>query len=154
MSNVEEFPLARRPPTEYEVLAAAGAALGAIPGAVYLCDAEGWLTAYNAEAVTAWGRTPGESGKARFCGSHRLFRLDDTPLAHADGPMAIALREGTPARNAEIIMERPDRSRFTALVNVRALRDHTGRIQGAINCFQDIKPQAGRGGSPSEDAGS
>ncbi|MGY4600353.1 PAS domain S-box-containing protein [Bradyrhizobium sp. GM22.5] len=35
-------------------------------------------------------------------------------------------------------MARPDGSRFTALVNIRALRDRSGRIQGAINCFQDI----------------
>ena len=35
-------------------------------------------------------------------------------------------------------MERPDGSRIIALVNIRALRDHAGKIQGAINCFQDI----------------
>ncbi|MGY3105221.1 PAS domain-containing protein [Bradyrhizobium sp. LM6.9] len=58
MSNVEEFPLsARQRPTEFEALAAAGrAALDAIPGAVYLCDADGLLVAYNAEAVELWGR--------------------------------------------------------------------------------------------------
>jgi transcriptional regulator with PAS, ATPase and Fis domain len=35
-------------------------------------------------------------------------------------------------------MERPDGSRCVALVNIRALRDRRGKIQGAINCFQDI----------------
>jgi PAS domain S-box-containing protein len=140
MSNVEEFPLSvRRPLTEYEALFSAGrAALDAIPGAVYLCDAQGWLVAYNTEAVTLWGRAPDLAGKMRFCGSRRLFLLDGTPLAHADCPMATALRQGTPTRNAEVIMERPDGARFTALVNIQALRDHSGRIQGAINCFQNI----------------
>ncbi|SDF44396.1 PAS domain S-box-containing protein [Agrobacterium pusense] len=38
-------------------------------------------------------------------------------------------------------MERPDGSRFEASVNVRALRDRDGRIEGAINCFQDISSQ-------------
>jgi PAS domain S-box-containing protein len=52
--------------------------------------------------------------------------------------MATAVRAGTPTRNAEVIMARPDGSRFTAMVNIRALRDFSGRIQGAINCFQDI----------------
>lgn len=139
MSNVEEFPLsARHRPTEFEALVAAGAAaLDAIPGAVYLCDAEGLLVAYNAEAVVLWGRTP-DVGRERFCGSHRLYLLDGTPLAHADCPMATAVRAGTPTRNAEVIMARPDGSRFTAMVNIRALRDFSGRIQGAINCFQDI----------------
>lgn len=140
MSNVEEFPLSlRRQPTEFEALVAAGgAALDAIPGAVYLCEAEGALIAYNAEAVQLWGRTPDLAKKERFCGSHQLYLLDGTPLAHADCPMATALRVGTPTRNAEVIMARPDGSRITALVNIRALRDHSGRIQGAINCFQDI----------------
>lgn len=139
MSNVEEFPRsARQQPTEFEALVTAGhAALDAIPGAVYVCDAEGSLVAYNTEAVELWGRVP-VGRKERFCGSHRLYQLDGTPLAHSDCPMATAVRLGTPTRNAEIIMVRPDGSRFTALVNIRALRDHSGRIQGAINCFQDI----------------
>jgi PAS domain S-box-containing protein len=139
MSNVEEFPLsARHRPTEFEALVAVGhAALDAIPGAVYLCDAEGLLVGYNTEAVQLWGRTP-DLAKERFCGSHQLYLLDGTPLAPSDCPMATAVREGTPTRNAEVIMGRPDGSRFSALVNIRAMRDHSGRIQGAINCFQDI----------------
>jgi PAS domain S-box-containing protein len=138
--SVEEFPLsARRKATEYEALVAAGAtALDAIPGAVYLCDADGWLVAYNTEAAELWGRLPDPARKERFCGSHRLFSVDGVPLDHEDCPMATALRQGTPTRNAEVIMERPDGSRISALVNIRALRDNTGRIEGAINCFQDI----------------
>nr|WP_249810427.1 PAS domain S-box protein [Bradyrhizobium sp. 157] len=125
--------------TEYEALVAASPnALDAIPGAVYVCDKDGWLVRYNNEAVELWGRTPNVSAKERFCGSHRLFLMDGTPLAHADCPMATAVQVGTATRNAEVIMERPNGSRFTALVNIRALRDHAGRIQGAINCFQDI----------------
>ncbi|MCK1368045.1 PAS domain S-box protein [Bradyrhizobium sp. 62] len=140
MSNIEDFPVsARRQSTEFDALVAAGhAALDAIPGAVYLCDAEGLLVTYNTEAVELWGRTPDPAKKERFCGSHQLYLLDGTPLAHSDCPMATAIQMGAPTRNAEVIMARPDGSRFTALVNIRALRDRSGRIQGAINCFQDI----------------
>jgi PAS domain S-box-containing protein len=140
MSNIQEFPLTSRKPTEFEVLVSAGPnALDAIPGAVYICDQEGWLARYNTEAAALWGRTP-ELGdhRERFCGSHRLFLMDGTPLAHADCPMADALRSGTSTRNAEVMMERPDGSRFVALVNIRPLKDHHAQIQGAINCFQDI----------------
>ncbi|WP_338304925.1 PAS domain S-box protein, partial [Bradyrhizobium ottawaense] len=101
-------------------------------------DAKGLLVAYNTEAVQLWGRTPSPARKERFCGSHQLYHLDGSPLAHSDCPMATAVRAGTPTRNAEVIMARPDGCRFTALVNIRALRDHSGIIQGAINCFQDI----------------
>lgn len=140
MSNVEEFPFsARHKATEYEALLAAGAsALDAIPGAVCVCDAHGWLVAYNSEAAALWGRSPDPARKARFCGSYRLFQIDGTPMAHEESPMATALRHGIPTRNAEVIMEKPDGSRISALANIRALRDKTGRIEGAVNCFQDI----------------
>ena len=104
---------------------------------MYICDADGWLVQYNAEAAEAWGREP-VRGKERFCGSHRLYLIDGTPLPHETCPMADAINAGTETRNAEVVMERPDGSRMTALVNIRPLRDANGRIQGAINCFQDI----------------
>ena len=59
MSNIEEFPRGVRPQSDYEsLLMAAPAVLDAIPGAVYLCDQEGWLVRYNAEAGELWNRTP------------------------------------------------------------------------------------------------
>src|SRR5690606_582250 len=57
---------------------------------------------------------------------------------HENCPMADAVQLGATTRNAEVVVERPDGSRMTALVNIRALKDHRGNIQGAINCFQDI----------------
>ncbi len=141
--NVEEFPRPARRLTEFDALVtAAPNALDAIPGAVYLCDDEGWLVRYNAEAAELWGRSPSlDEKRERFCGSHRLFRVDGSLLPHDICPVAVAVSTGEPTRNAEVVMERPDESRFTALVNIRALRDHDGRIQGAINCFQDISAQ-------------
>lgn len=140
MSNVEELPFPARKLSEYDALfAAAPGALDAIPGAVYLCDHEGRIVRYNTEAAELWGRSPSPAEKReRFCGSHRLFLLDGTPLAHEDCPMAVAVQTGVATRNAEVIMERSDGSRFVALVNIRALKDDQGRIQGAINCFQDV----------------
>ena len=143
MSNVEDFPIGARKLTEFEALVgAAPSALDAIPGAVYLCDHDGWLIRFNSEAASLWGRTPNaNAARERFCGSHRLFLPDGTLLRPEDCPMADAVRSGTATRNAEVIMERPDGSRFTALVNIRALKDYGGNIQGAINCFQDISAQ-------------
>lgn len=140
MSNVEEFPVAARRLTEFEALtAAAPSILDAIPGAVYICDHDGWLVRYNREAAELWGRSPALDNKnERFCGSLALFLPNGTALAHVMCPMATAVFAGTTTRNAEVVIERPDGSRITALINIRALKDHDGRIQGAINCFQDI----------------
>lgn len=139
MSNIEDFPTAHTPSAFESLVAAAPTALEAIPGAVYICDSAGWLVRFNSEAARLWGRTPalGENGD-RFCGSHRLFLPDGTPLAFEDTPMARTLKTGDATRNAEVIIERPDGTRFVALVNIHALRDPQGRICGAINCFQDI----------------
>jgi PAS domain S-box-containing protein len=139
MSNLEEIPTAARKLSEYAALvAAAPSVLEAIPGAVYICDHEGWLVRYNAHATQLWGRTPSGETRERFCGSYRLVLPDGSPLRHEHCPMAIAVFSGTPTSNAEVIMERPDGSRVIALVNIRVLRDADGNIQGAINCFQDI----------------
>ncbi|MBC3383433.1 PAS domain S-box protein [Pseudomonas sp. SWRI179] len=140
MSNIEELPLEACTPSEYESLIAMGTnALDAIPGAVYLCDRQGWLVRYNSEAAELWGRAPtlGENGD-RFCGAHRLFLADGTPLAFEHSPTASALDTGIAPRNQEVIIQRPDGSRFVALMNIRALRDRRGVIQGVINCFQDV----------------
>src|SRR5215212_8688801 len=143
MSNIQGLPNSSTMLTEYEALvAAAPNALDAIPGAVYLCDHEGYLVRYNIEAAELWGLAPTLTERnERFCGSYRLFLLDGTSLPHNECPMAKAVTTGTPTRNAEVVMERPDGSRVVALVNIRALRDHRGNIQGAINCFQDITTQ-------------
>lgn len=113
--------------------------LDAFPGAVYLCDHEGWVVRYNTEAARLWGRVPvlGRNGD-RFCGSYQLFLPDGTPLPAEDCPMALALETGAETRNADVMIQRPDGSRLAALVNIRALRDRHGVIEGAINCFQDV----------------
>ena len=137
MLTQEEPP---REPSEYDHLVSLDtSAIDVFPGAVYLCNREGWLVRYNTEAAELWGRTPlvGVEGD-RFCGSHRLFGLDGAPLAFDDCPMALALKTGVAIRDAEVIVQRPDGSRFVALVNVRPLEDRLGAIQGAIGCFQDV----------------
>ena len=110
-----------------------------LPAAVYICDRDGKILRYNRHAVELWGRTPkiGDSSE-RFCGSHRLYRLDGGPLPHAACPLADVLRTGEPIRDQEVVVERPDGSRITALVNITALTDGTGAVTGAINCFYDI----------------
>lgn len=52
--------------------------------------------------------------------------------------MELVLRTGAPARDMEVIIERPDASRVTVLVNIAPLRDETGKLIGAVNCFRDL----------------
>ncbi|MBX9585410.1 MAG: PAS domain S-box protein, partial [Gemmataceae bacterium] len=110
-----------------------------MPAAVYTCDADGRLTFYNRRAAELWDREPrlGDDDP-RWCGSLRMWTPDGAPLAHDRCPMADAAREGRSARNAEVVIERPDGSRVVASVNIDPLYDRAGRVVGAINVFEDV----------------
>jgi PAS domain S-box-containing protein len=113
--------------------------LDAIPSAVYVCARDGVLVRYNRWAAEFWGRTPrpGDTDR-KFCGAFRLFHLDGRPLPHASTPMAVALRTGEPQHDRDVIVERPDGSRIVARVDIEPLRAADGRVEGAINCLQDM----------------
>jgi PAS domain S-box-containing protein len=114
--------------------------LEAVAAAVYTTDAEGRLTFYNQAAADLWGWRP-ELGNQHWCGSWKLFWPDGRPLAHADCPMALAIREGRAVRGVEAIAERPDGTRVPFLPFPTPLRDATGRITGALNLLVDITEQ-------------
>ena len=110
------------------------------PVAVYSCDASGVIQEFNRRAVELWGCEPasGDTDK-RFCGSFKLFRPDGRFMPHEQCPMAEVVA-GTLAEacDAEVLIERPDGSRITVVVNIRPLKNERGDIMGAINCFYDI----------------
>ena len=68
-----------------------------------------------------------------------MYLPDGTPVSHADCPMIDVLSgKIAEARDVEILIERPDGSRITAIVNIVPLKDHQQKLAGAINCFYDI----------------
>lgn len=111
--------------------------MDALPVAVYMTDAEGRLTYFNAAAVKLSGRTP-EIGTDRWCVTWKIFREDDTSLPHDECPMAIALKGGEASSGTELMAERPDGTRFWFTPYPAVLRDAEGRITGGINLLVDI----------------
>jgi two-component sensor histidine kinase/PAS domain-containing protein len=110
------------------------------PVAVYSCDASGVIREFNRRAAELWGRAPmlGDTDE-RFCGSFKLFRPDGSFIPHEQCPMAEVLNgKISEARDAEVLIERPDGSRVTVVVNIRPLKNQRGEVAGAINCFYDI----------------
>jgi signal transduction histidine kinase len=113
--------------------------LEVMPIAAYVCDTSGMIQGYNNRAAELWGRNPKLGDPAqRYCGSLRLFSPDGELMPHEDSPMAAVLRNGIEARDLEVVIERPDGSFITTLVNVAPLSDDEGNLTGAMNCFQDI----------------
>jgi PAS domain S-box-containing protein len=110
------------------------------PVAIYSCDAFGVIQQFNRRAVELWGRepAPGDTNE-RFCGSFKLFRPDGSFMPREQCPMAGVVAGKIPAaHDAEVVIERPDGSRVTVVVNIRPLKTERGEITGAINCFYDI----------------
>lgn len=110
------------------------------PIAVYMVDAAGVIVDFNHHAARLWGRAPvvGDTIE-KFCGSHRLYLPDGTPLAHHECPMAQVVSGAIDmVTDGQVVVERPDGSRVTVIVNIRPLRDSEGEVVGAINCFYEM----------------
>jgi PAS domain S-box-containing protein len=108
--------------------------------AIYSIDASGVIENFNRRAAELWGREPalGDTDQ-RFCGSFKMFRPDGSFMPHEQCPMAeVVSGKITAAHDAEVVIERPDGSRVTVLVNIRPLKNDRGEVIGAINCFYDI----------------
>ncbi len=114
-------------------------ALDAIPTGFCVCRADSGLVRYNRRAVELWGRTPPlEDPSDRHSASFRRYGPGGEPLAFEATPVAAALRTGETVFGAELVIERPDRSRMPVLMNAAPLMDQSGGIVGAVCSFQEL----------------
>jgi len=110
-----------------------------LPIAVYTCDSAGAIESCNRSAAELWGRVPELLSIAdSFCGSYKIYSIDGVYLPHAESPTAEVLRTEKTVSNEEIIIERPDGTRRTAMVNVLPRRDEQGNLTGTVTCLTDI----------------
>ncbi len=110
-----------------------------LPAGAYTCDADGLITYFNPQAVELWGRTPKlNHPDDRFCGSFKLFSTDGAPIEHRQCWMALALEGRKEYNGHEIIIERPDGDRVTALAHANPFLDDSGKLLGAVNVLVDI----------------
>lgn len=107
-----------------------------LPVAAYATDADGRIAAYNAAAVELWQVEP-QAGASHFSEPWLLFSSDGTPIGAEATPVGIALSQGRPVRDAELLAERSDRSRISIVSFASPLRDATGRITGAVDLLLD-----------------
>ena len=113
--------------------------LDKLPAGAYTCDAAGLITYYNSRAVELWGRAPRLNDPVdRYCGSFKLFSIDGTPIVHSRCWMALALANDQEYDGHEIVIERPDGRRVTALAHANPIHDEHGHLCGAVNVLVDI----------------
>ena len=110
-----------------------------LPAGAYTCDPDGLITYFNQEAVQLWGRSPRLNDPVdRFCGSFKLFAMDGSPIRHSDCWMALALQNTREYNGHEIMIERPDGHRLTALAHASPIHNEAGVLIGAVNVLVDI----------------
>ena len=110
-----------------------------LPAGAYTCDPEGLITYFNRHAVHLWGRAPKLNDPVdRFCGSFRLYAADGSPITHDRCWMALVLETKEGYNEREIVIERPDGRRLTALAHANPIHDESGNLIGAVNVLVDI----------------
>ena len=113
-----------------------------LPAGAYTCDPDGLITYFNPQAERLWGRAPKLNDPVdRFCGSFKLFASDGSPIAHDRCWMALALETHREYNEREIVVERPDGRRLTALAHANPIHDGSGKLTGAVNVLVDITEQ-------------
>ena len=111
-----------------------------VPVAVYACATSGVIQKFNRRAAELWGREPAIGDHEQlFCGSYKSFRPDGSFMPLDQCPMADVLSgKLAEVRDAEVLIERPDGSQLSIVMNIHPLKNPLGEITGAINCFHDI----------------
>src|SRR5262249_36063293 len=86
-----------------------------------------------------WGRALGpEDAPDRHCSSLRLLTIDGVAIPADQTPTAFTLREQREVTGEEVVIERPDGQRITALAYSSPLWDESGTLSGALNILVDI----------------
>lgn len=116
------------------------AVLDELPVPVYLTDADGNVTYWNAACVAFAGREP-KLGEDRWCVTWALYTTDDEELPHDQCPMAVAIREKRVVRNEVAIARRPDGSRVAFTPYPTPIFDGEGNLTGALNLLVDISSE-------------
>jgi len=113
------------------------AMLDKLPVPIYTTDESGKVTYWNRACVDLAGREP-KLGHDRWCVTWQLFTTSGEPMAHADCPMAQAIRHQRPIRDVIAIAERPDGSRVAFKPYPTPLFDEHGNLTGAVNMLIDV----------------
>ena len=115
-------------------------ALDRLPVPIYVTDDRGGVTFWNAACVGFAGREP-QLGQDRWCVTWQLYTMNGDRLLHEDCPMAQAIHEKRPVRDAIAIAERPDGSRVAFRPYPTPLFAKDGSLTGAVNMLIDVSDE-------------
>lgn len=111
--------------------------LDELPVPVYVTDADGAVTYWNRACVDFAGREP-QLGQDRWCVTWQLFTTTGEPMPHDECPMAQAIKERRPVRDAIAIAQRPDGSRLAFRAYPTPVLNADGSLRACVNMLIDV----------------
>lgn len=113
-----------------------------LPVGVFLCDPDGNILLFNDVTLGIWGREPEIGSETdRWCGSHRAYHPDGSPVAHDEQPIRRCVATRRPVREQEFEFERPDGSRVCVRITAVPLFDPDGELTSVVGCMIDVTAQ-------------
>lgn len=121
-------------------LAHVRALLDLLPAGACLCDRDGRITHYTAQAAALWGVRPALDGDGapRWSGAARLYREDGSVLPHAGSWIARAIADGAPHHGRSYQVGRPDGERRHVIGYASPVLDATGEVVGGLDLMVDV----------------
>jgi PAS domain S-box-containing protein len=125
-----------------QILATIGGVLEHLPIAVCIYDRSGRIVRFNQSALEIWGRKPqpGITHRA-FVAGCKFFDPNGRLMSYPEMALSRVLNTGRAVREQQCMVERPDGSRITTIVNINPLHDADGNLIGAINCIRNVTEQ-------------
>jgi PAS domain-containing protein len=106
--------------------------LDLLPVAIYVTDADGFISYFNPACIEFAGRQPAV-GRDRWCVSWKLYTNEGQFLPHNRCPMATAIHTRQIVRGVTAIAERPNGSRVGFLPFPTPVIDASDELLGAVN---------------------
>jgi PAS domain-containing protein len=106
--------------------------LDLLPVAIYVTDADGFISYFNPACIEFAGRQPAV-GRDRWCVSWKLYTNEGQFLPHDQCPMARAIQTRQIVRGVTAIAERPNGSRVGFLPFPTPVIDASDELLGAVN---------------------
>ncbi|MFI5163585.1 MAG: PAS domain S-box protein, partial [Sphingobacteriales bacterium] len=108
-----------------------------VPLAIYSCDKNGYITAFNKAAEKLWGRAPA-IGKELWSGALKTFKVNGAPLPGDETPAAIAIKQGKAIEGEDIIIEQPGGKQIRVNPNPVPIFDEDGGLKGVVCTLIDV----------------
>ncbi|MEP6616193.1 MAG: PAS domain S-box protein [Ginsengibacter sp.] len=108
-----------------------------LPLGVCTTDKNGTINYFNETALKLWGWTPDHQDITAFYNSLKIYDRDGKVIPQERNPITLALQSCNSVYDEEVMIERPDGTRISALISIEILYDEDHQQRGVLGVYQD-----------------